>query len=138
MLICYPCSSLPWSPYKSSKIVFNIAFHRVYVCYMRFVQLLPKCVHLEQEYAKFKKHHIFFYILEGLRLPHFNRNCLVLHLSEDILGVDTDSKILVRNNVSLLPHFHSALHVGNMQNITKKLIEPPQHNPWLLILSTFS
>ena len=88
----------------------------MYVCCMTFVQLLPKCAHLEQECAKFKKYHIFSYILEGLRLSHFNKNCLVLHLSEDILVVDTVCKILVRNDVSLFSHFHSALHVGNMQN----------------------
>ena len=111
--------NLPWSPHKSSKIVFNIAFHRVYVRYMRFVHLLPKCLHLEQECAKFKKYHIFSYILEGLKLPHFNRKCLVLHLSEDILVFDTVSKIPVCNSVHLLPHFHSALHVGNMQNNKK-------------------
>ena len=62
---------------------------------------------------------------------------LVLHLSEGILVFDTVSKILVRNDIRPLPHFHSALHVGKMQN-NKKLISPPQHNPWLLILSTFS
>ena len=87
--------NLPWSPHKSSKIVFTMAFHRVYVRYMRFVRPLPKGLRSKQEWAKFKKYHI----LEGLKLPHFNRKCLVLHLSEDILVFDTVSKILVSNDV---------------------------------------
>ena len=86
---------------------------------MRFVRPLSKYLHLEQECAKFKKYHIISYILEGLKLPHFSRKCLVLHLSEDILVFDTVNKILVRNTVRPLPHFHSDLHVGNMQNNKK-------------------